>query len=162
MVIGTLALVLSCALGAAAWVTALRPPKSVGWVFGRGFLGVSAVVAFAIAIMGIGIGSELWLEHAPPALIGVLVVGVPGFLATEFFIGGTLYRKVDTGFAKFLSVGSHVIAAVLSLVTLLMIFFRAARRVHGRVALRVTGFPHRARDRAAGLPRAAGRATLSP
>lgn len=104
-------------------MTALRPPKSVGWVFGRGFLGVSAVIAFAIAIMGVGIGSELWLEHAAPALLGVLAVGVPGFLATEFFIGGTLYRKVGTGFATFLSVVSYVIAAVLTLVTVLMIFF---------------------------------------
>ncbi len=118
LMIGICALVLSALLGAAAWVSALKPPSAVGWIFGRGFLGVSAVIAFAIGGFFTAIGMSLWFRKGTPVFL--LVVGVLAlvFMAVEFFIAGTLYRragrrgtsKLATPFAFV----SHVVAVVLA------------------------------------------------
>jgi hypothetical protein len=128
-VVGIIALLLSLALGAAAWGTALRLKiKTSGGVFARGFLGVSAVVAFLIGIAGLalGVGRRLTKQWSYPAangtLIAALSLGVL-FLAVEFAIAGTLYRQVakTSGgtWPKLLSVASYGLSAVLALVSLL-------------------------------------------
>ncbi len=93
LAIGIAALVLSAVLGALSWLTVLRPPSQVGWIFGRGFLGMSAIVAFAIGGLGVSIGLELWLQHTPDWVLVLLLTLVTLFLAIEFFVAATLYRR---------------------------------------------------------------------
>ena len=132
VVVGAVALLLSAALGAAAWVTALRMKiNSSGGVFARGFLGVSAVVAFVfgVACVALGIGSsvsERWSSAAANGmLIAVLSVGV-AFLAIEFAVAGTLYWRVGKtsggAWPKALSISSYGLCAMLTLVSLLGLF----------------------------------------
>jgi len=129
LVVGAVALLLSAALGAAAWVTALRMKiKSSGGVFARGFLGVSAVIAFlfGVACVALSIGRSLSDQWSEPAASGILMavlsLGV-AFLAVEFAIAGTLYWRVgkESGGAwpKALAIVSYGLCATLTLVSLL-------------------------------------------
>jgi hypothetical protein len=119
LVIGIAALVLSAVLGTLSWLTVLRPPSRVGWIFGRGFLGVSAIVAFAIGGLGVSIGLELWLAHTPDWVLVLLATLVMLFLVIEFLIAATLYRRSNAQraslAAKLLSGISYALAALCAL-----------------------------------------------
>ncbi|RLB48080.1 MAG: hypothetical protein DRI90_25690 [Deltaproteobacteria bacterium] len=129
ILVGIIALLLSVALGAAAWGTALRLKiKTSGGVFARGFLGISAVIAFLIGVawVALGIGRQLSKQWSDPAanatLIAAVTLGVV-FLAVEFAIAGTLYGRVAKTaggtWPKLLSIGSYGLSAALALVSLL-------------------------------------------
>ena len=127
--VGVAALLLSAALGAAAWLTALRVKmKSSGGVFARGFLGVSAVVAFLIGVVAIALSRGRWIRaHSSAAVADGLLLGAIGlgvlFLAVEFGIGGVLYWRVAGGtgrtWPKVLSVASFGLGALFGLAALL-------------------------------------------
>ncbi len=126
IVVGACALALSGILGAAAWATALRAKiDHSGWVFARGFLGVSAVVCFAIGGAALAGGiSTLAFPRAMSAKASVVgtfaaVTLAVFFMAVEFVVAGMLYRRVrqqtGSGWSLFLSVSSFVIAGTLGL-----------------------------------------------
>jgi len=116
LAIGIAALALSAVLGTLSWVTVLRPPSGVGGIFGRGFLGVSAVIAFAIGGLGVALGLELWFARTPGWVLVLLGVLVMAFLAIEFLIAATLYRRSGARrpsvLAKLLAAASYALAAL--------------------------------------------------
>ena len=115
--VGAVGLFVSALLGVVAWVTALRPPESVGGVFGRGVVGVLAVLSFGIGAMGVAAGLELFSikpeDGSMPFIGGAVLV----FLAFEFVIGATLYARADgrnpSSLARVLSKLSYGIAGLL-------------------------------------------------
>jgi hypothetical protein len=125
LLIGVAALALSAVLGAMSWTTALRPPTAVGWIFGRGFLAISAIAAFGVGGLFVAMGLEVWVKRTPDWL-GILVcVLVAGFLSIEFFIAAVLYRRSNahraSTAAKLLGFASVGIGAVFALVTVLLL-----------------------------------------
>ncbi len=129
IMIGIVALALGVLLGALAWFKVLRPPKSAAGVFGRGFAGVSAALAFAIGVMAFALGFDV---KAPLMIVGFVLVVV--VMASEFVIAGVLYDRVHRArpstvarwlaFASFAIGGLFVLAAQLVVtVSLLMLAF---------------------------------------
>jgi hypothetical protein len=123
LLFGVAALLSSVALGALAWMTAFRPPKSSALVFGRGFIGVAAIVTFFIGgvSLSMGIGRKLGSLGKFTAPVVILLTGA--FLAIEFFVAGTLYLRVyrerkSVGAVLFCG-ASYAFAGVLMLFTLL-------------------------------------------
>lgn len=122
---GFIALVASVVLGALSWATVFRPPKTVGWIFGRGFLGVSAIVTFAIGglLLIIGFGSAA--GGVPGWGVALFVGSVMLFFAIECYIAATLYHRSNTHqksrAARALSAVSYVLAGLFSLATCLML-----------------------------------------
>lgn len=111
------ALLLSALLAVAGWVTAMRGPTSVGGIFGRGFLGVSAVLSFGIGAAALAGVFELYSMDSGELIVPVIAIAVLVFLAVEFVIGATLYGRAharsSSKTARGLSVLSYVIAGVL-------------------------------------------------
>jgi hypothetical protein len=126
LLIGIAALALSVILGALGWITALRPPSSVAGIFGRGFLGVSAVLSFGVAAIGLGLGMDLWLGQVSPWVILLFCVLFMLFLAIEFAIAGTLYRRSHrhrpSDAAKVLAYVSYALSGLFSLGTFATLF----------------------------------------
>ncbi|MGE0321779.1 MAG: hypothetical protein AB7K71_22005 [Polyangiaceae bacterium] len=111
---------LSAALGAVSWITALRPPNTVGWVFGRGFLGVSAVLAFGFGALFLLMGAESSAGGKTSATLFFLAVTLTTlFLVVEFAIAGRLYWRANqhkrSTLAKVLSLLSFGLAAAFGL-----------------------------------------------
>jgi hypothetical protein len=90
----------------------------VGGVFGRGFLGVSAVPSFGVAGLCLSLAMDLWLGVTSPWIYLLFCVLFMLFLAIEFAIAGTLYRRShrhrpsDT--AKILAYVSYGLAGLFS------------------------------------------------
>jgi hypothetical protein len=123
LVIGIGALSLSIVLGALSWATVLKPPKSAGWVFGRGFLGISAVIAFAVGGLGLAMGLELWLGPTSGVALGIVATLVMAFMATEFVIAGVLYLRSNAQpvLKKILAIGSFAFGVVFGLGALVIV-----------------------------------------
>lgn len=117
--IGVLGLGLSALLAIGAWLTAVRQPTSVAGIFGRGFLGVSAVLCFAIGIFSLAGVFGLFEPESSEVVIGFLGMVVQAFLAFEFVIGATLYGRAHERsgrtFTRVLSLISYGIAGLLLL-----------------------------------------------
>lgn len=125
LIIGVACLLLSAVLGAMSWTTALRPPTAVGWIFGRGFLAISAIVAFGIGGLFFAMSLELWVRRTPDWVVVLVFVLIAAFLAIEFVIAGVLYRRSNAHrpslSAKLLAIASFGIGGVFSLGTLLLL-----------------------------------------
>ncbi len=127
---GVALLLVSAALGIGSWVTALRPPSSVGGVFGRGFLGVSAVLAFGVAALFILIGvSSSWKGKLPMFGLLAAVVLTTLFLVVEFAIAGALYtrsnRHRQSTLAKLLAGASYTLAGLCACAGFAVLLFGA-------------------------------------
>lgn len=120
LVLGVAGLLLALVLGALSWLTILRPPTAVGWIFGRGFLGVSSVIAFALSGFCLLAASTSWAKggFAGGALVSVSLLTCI-FLVVEFSVAGTLYwrsaRHRASWVAKLLSMVSFLLASVFAL-----------------------------------------------
>lgn len=123
--IAPFALILSFVLGLLAVKTALRPPSAVGWIFARGFLGVSAVLAFAIGVMLLALALSDTLKQATGLVFGGLFAVALGILAAEFAVAGKLYGRVHADrkskLALVFGIASFVIAGVFALLAFLVL-----------------------------------------
>lgn len=133
LILGALALVVAAVLGILSWVTVLGPPKRVGWVFGRGFLAVSAIMAFALGgvCITLGLGST---SGSTSSWFGLLVVvATLAFFAIEFAIAGTLYRRSNahhpSNVAQWLSIASYVLAGLAAVSTVLVLILGAFAQI---------------------------------
>ncbi len=119
LAIGVVALALGALLGALSWFKVFRPPQTTAGVLGRGFVGVSAVVAFSIGVIGVVVGFDL----ETPWALGALAVMVV-FMAAEFYIAAILYFRVHrargSGMARFLAFASCAIGGLFVLGALLI------------------------------------------
>lgn len=133
MLLAPFALLLGVVLGLLAVKTALRPPSAVGWIFARGFLGVSAVMALAIGVLLLAVAFGDSLKQASGLVFGGLFAVVLGILAAEFAVAGKLYGRVHAdrksklalvfGIASFVISGIFALAAFLLLVVSLGMHF---------------------------------------
>ncbi|MEO8799602.1 MAG: hypothetical protein ABI551_17040 [Polyangiaceae bacterium] len=138
IMVGIVALALAALLGALAWFKVLRPPKSAAGVFGRGFAGVSAALAFAVGVTAFAMGFDV---KTPWMTVGFVLIVV--VMAAEFVIAGMLYLRVHRArpssaarwlaFASFAVGGLFVLSAVLVVVvSVLMLAFPATSHVPDR------------------------------
>lgn len=103
--IGYLGMLFSIGLGVVAVRLAVKEKLDSSLkVFGRGFLGVSAIIGFGVSLLLLFIGREPGGRLAD-ALVGVVLV----VLAAEFCLAGFLYRRV---FLKKRSAGAAVLSAL--------------------------------------------------
>jgi hypothetical protein len=115
--IGAAGLAVSIALGITGfWVAKRVKLDSSRRVFARGFLGVAAVVFFALSAAFLALGSS---KGNDDTFVTGLLVSIPLVLGAEFGIAGALYREVrrKTGSAGALalSIVSFAIAVLCAL-----------------------------------------------
>lgn len=117
--VALVALLVSALLAVAGWVTAIRGPTSVGGIFGRGFLGVSAVFCFGIGAAALAGALDLYSAGSPDFVGPLLEIMVLVFLAFEFVIGATLYgrahARAPSTMARVLSLICYGVAGLLIL-----------------------------------------------
>ena len=128
LLIGVAFMFASMSLGALAWVTALRPPKSSVLVFGRGFIGFAAITTFLIGgvMVAAGLGKSLGsFGKYADTIVGYAAAS---FLIVEFFVAGTLYLRVHRerkSVASLLLCGaSYFLAGVIGLFTLISLAYQ--------------------------------------
>jgi hypothetical protein len=123
--IAPFALALSIVLGVLAVRTALRPPTAVGWIFARGFLGVSAVAAFAIGVLLLALALSDAFKGVGNLVFGSLFAVALGVLSAEFAVAGKLYGRVHEArkskLALVFGIASFVIAGIFALLALVVL-----------------------------------------
>jgi hypothetical protein len=120
---GVLGVLISAALGFAGLAVATRVSLDTSSkVFARGFLGVSAVICFAVSAMFIAfsLGDMAWVSSLAVTLVFI-------FFTIEFIIAARLYGNVHekngSKGAKVLSIISYGISAVMALIAIIMFGF---------------------------------------
>jgi hypothetical protein len=125
--IGGAGVLLSAALGAGGFATALRARlDGSAKVFGRGFLGVSAVLVFLVSGLAIVFGATCF-DSTKKRNLGAWAFGIFTaaciFMAIEFAVAGALYlrvhRQAKQTRAAILGWSSVVVAVVLAIASIL-------------------------------------------